>query len=215
MRIIQTAVVCGLVMATGACGTGRVTYASARAPTQITELRTLFIGVADLPPGLSIRPRAAWRPPFRARAASCRTVFAAVAGRPPRAGLSGVTAATYEGVHVGELAAIGVAVYEGGDAVVHLEELREAMARCETADGGGLGADRLTSSALPVSAGDEWAARRLTGRVGGYPYEMHVVVARAGQVLVAVAHAGLAPPDQAGTEELARLFARRVGTLDA
>lgn len=219
MRIVHAAVAGCLVLATGGCGAEAVTYAAVRAPGEaadVSRLRTVFGKMDGLPDGFFSHARSPWRPPFRPRSGACRLLFDAAAGRLPPEGLSGATAVTYQGAHAGELAGVGVAVYDGGEVAVHLAALRDALTRCTTADGG-TRFDHLaaTRTPLPGIGGPDAAARALAGRVGGYPYRMHVVVARSGHTLIAFVHAGLTPPDPARTAELARLLVREVGTLDA
>ncbi|MEV4295787.1 hypothetical protein [Microbispora rosea] len=217
MRIVHAAVAGCLVLATGACGAGGVTYAPVRVPhkAEVRRPPTVLGRMDGLPEEFFSHARAPWRPPFRPRARACRLLFDAAAGRPPREGLSGTTAATYQGAHAGELAGVGVAVYDGGEAAGHLAALRDALSRCATADDG-TPYDRLTArTPLPGIGGPDAAGRALSGRVGGYPYRMHLVVARSGHTLIALVHAGLTPPDPARTAELTRLLVREVGTLDA
>ncbi|MFF4125013.1 hypothetical protein ACFYYP_15935 [Microbispora rosea] len=217
MRIVHAAVAGCLVLATGACGAGGVAYAPVRVPhkAEVRRPPTVLGRMDGLPEEFFSHARSSWRPPFRPRARACRLLFDAAAGRPPREGLSGTTAATYQGAHAGELAGVGVAVYDGGEAAGHLAALRDALSRCATADDG-TPYDRLTArTPLPGIGGPDAAGRALSGRVGGYPYRMHLVVARSGHTLIALVHAGLTPPDPARTAELTRLLVREVGTLDA
>ncbi|GAA4582174.1 hypothetical protein GCM10023194_16090 [Planotetraspora phitsanulokensis] len=216
MRIIHTALVCGLIAMTGACGTEDVIHARARSTAETARMRAALATMDDLPAGFSDRARDRWQPPFRPKKRACRVLFDAVAGKPPQDGLGGTAAVTYQGDGIGELAGVGLAVYLGDQAADHLEELREAMGECVTAQSGGAGQrDRLVVSEFPIEdVGDDVEARRLTGRVGGYPYEMHLVVANVNHTLVALVHAGLAPPDALRTEELVRSLVREVGSLD-
>ncbi|GII27125.1 hypothetical protein [Planotetraspora mira] len=216
MRIIQAALVCGLIAMTGACGTEDMIHARARSTAETVRLRAALGTMDDLPAGFSDQARDGWQPPFRPKKKACRVLFDAVAGKPPPDGLGGTATVTYEGDRIGELAGVGLAVYLGDEAEDHLEELREAMGECVTAQSGGAGrGDRLVVSPFPIEdVGDDVEARRLTGRVGGYPYEMHLVVANVRHTLVALVHAGLAPPDAGRTEELARSLVREVGSLD-
>jgi hypothetical protein len=216
MRIIGVAVVCCLLAATAACGGDRTSYEKARASAQAMRLKAMLGHMEDLPQGFSDRVRVGWRPPFRPRDRNCRRLFDLAGGRPPRLGLSATTSVTYQGAHVGEMAGVGLAVYDGGKADDHLDEFEGDMERCVTAADAGAGAaDRLSVSDLPLDdVGDGVEARRLTGRVGGYPYEMHLVVATSGPALITVVHTGLRTPDVQRTEELARLLARKVGNLD-
>ncbi|RGA07017.1 hypothetical protein DI270_000150 [Microbispora triticiradicis] len=199
-------------------GTGVRATRDAMAARSTGRLRGVLGTMRDLPEGFFSHARAPWRAPFRPRASACRALFDAAAGRPPRDGLGGaaaVTAATYDGPHLGELAGVGLAVYDGNEAAQHLDVLRAALIRCATADAG-TPYDRLKASPVPLPGigGPDAAARGLTGRAGGYPYRMHLVVARSGHTLITLVHAGLTPPDPARTAELARLLVREVGTLD-
>jgi hypothetical protein len=217
MRIIQAAVVSGLIVMTGACGMESTTYTRAESTAEAARLRTALASMDDLPEGFSNRARESWRQPFVPRKKACRILFNAAAGSPPRDGLGGTATATYEGDHMGELVGVGLAVYTGDQAGGHLSELRDAMDQCVTARSGAMGRnDRLVASQLPMEdVGGDVEARRLTGRVGGYPYEMHLVVAGVGHTIIALVHAGLTPPDAGRTEELARLLVREVGSLDS
>ncbi|WP_204288175.1 hypothetical protein [Microbispora amethystogenes] len=197
---------------------GAGTTRDAMAARSAGRLRGMLGTMRDLPEGFFSHARAPWRAPFRPRASACRALFDAAAGRPARDGLGGataVTAATYDGPHLGELAGVGLAVYDGNEAAGRLDALRAALIRCVTADAG-TPYDRLKASPMPLPGigGPDAAGRGLTGRVGGYPYRMHLVVARSGHTLITLVHAGLTPPDPARTAELARLLVREVGTLD-
>ncbi|MEU8195570.1 hypothetical protein AB0C10_17470 [Microbispora amethystogenes] len=197
---------------------GAGTTRDAMAARSAGRLRGVLGTMRDLPEGFFSHARAPWRAPFRPRASACRALFDAAAGKPARDGLGGataVTAATYDGPHLGELAGVGLAVYDGNEAAGHLDALRAALIRCATADAG-TPYDRLKASPVPLPGigGPDAAGRGLTGRVGGYPYRMHLVVARSGHTLITLVHAGLTPPDPARTAELARLLVREVGTLD-
>ncbi|MCT9932980.1 hypothetical protein N5079_22485 [Planotetraspora sp. A-T 1434] len=220
MRIFHATVVVGvsaLGLATvGGCGADRTIHTRGASTLVASGPRAVLQSLVDLPEGFSDRARSGWRPPFRPRVRACRTLFDAAAGKPPRDGLLGTTSATYEGEHVGELAGVGLATYAGDGAAAHLGELREAMSRCVTADGGAPGAgSRLSASRLPLGyVGQDAEGRRLTGRVAGYPYEMHLVVLSAGHTLIALVHAGLNPPDASRTAELTRVLARKVGNLE-
>ncbi|GII54999.1 hypothetical protein Pth03_33880 [Planotetraspora thailandica] len=218
MRIIQVVVMCGLIVVAGACGVEGRTYTRAESSAEAARLRTALATLDGLPEGFSARARESWRPPFSPRKKACRILFDAAAGSPPRDGLGGTATATFEGDHIGELAGVGLAVYTGGGgASERLGELRDAMEGCGTARSGAMGGnDRLVATELALGdVGADVEARRLTGRVGGYPYEMHLVVAGVGHTVIALVHAGLTPPDAGRTEELARSLVREVGSLDS
>ncbi|MFC7644061.1 hypothetical protein ACFQX6_27455 [Streptosporangium lutulentum] len=55
-------------------------------------------------------------------------------------------------------------------------------------------------------------ARRLKGRLNGYPYEMHLVFARAGSTLVSLVHAGVARVDIRRTRQFARFLIDRAAS---
>ncbi|WP_433217822.1 hypothetical protein [Microtetraspora malaysiensis] len=218
MRIISgavCAVAACLVAALTGCGGGGG-EAAQHAALDAGRLKVLLGGIDDLPQGFSDHQRERWRPPFRAKSDACRALFDAAAGRPPTRDLVAGTATTYEGQHVGETAAVGLAVYGDNAAGGVLDRLERAMRSCRVAAAGGAGkGDRLRASRLRIKGvGDGVEARRFKGRVGGYPYEMHLVVARQGGALITLVHGGVASPDVKGTAALARVLAGRVSTLD-
>ena len=217
MRILPaTALIGVLLIATASSGLEAPppTYASTRRPPPAGVLSSL----RALPDAFWPRLRPAWRPPFRPSSRDCRALFDAAAGRFPRDGRLDVAAGTFDGVLVGQFAAVGLAEYPGGLARHRFGELRAALAGCTRADGGTpAAADLLTAAEPPVevpAGAGEAAARVLTGRVGGYPYEMHVVVAGTGGTVLALVHGGIAPPDMSGTVELTRSLLREVGNLE-
>ncbi|MEO3856334.1 hypothetical protein [Acrocarpospora sp. B8E8] len=211
MRIVGLAVACCLGVA--GCG-GGAPQANPRSTPQTARLQALLGRVPDMPDGFSDRARDQWRPPFTPVNGSCQTLFALIGGRPPKEDLTAATAVTYQGVGVGSMAAVSLAVYQGDSSQRQLDAMREAMAGCATADDTTPGAsNRLTASALSMNE-DGWVTGRLKGRVGGYPYEMHLVIARQGRTLVGLLNAGVRDPDVKRTEELGRLLMAKVGTLD-
>ncbi|WP_067178264.1 hypothetical protein [Microtetraspora niveoalba] len=217
MRIIGGAVCAAaacLVAALAGCGAGG--DPGRRAAVDAGRLKVLLGGIEGMPQGFSDRQRERWRPPFRAKDGDCRALFDAAAGRPPGRGLVAGTATAYEGDSLGETAAVGLAVYGDDAAGGGLDRLERAMRGCHVAAAGGAGkGDRLRASRLAIpDVGDGAEARRFRGRVGGYPYEMHLVVAREGNAVITLVHQGVAAPDAAGTAELARVLAGRVSTLD-
>ncbi|MFF4773590.1 hypothetical protein [Microtetraspora fusca] len=220
MRIIGGAVCAAaaaacLVAALAGCDDGGGD-ATQQAAVDAGRLKVLLGGIEDMPQGFSDHQREQWKPPFRAKSGDCRVLFDAAAGRPPTRDLVAGTATTYEGKHVGETAAVGLAVYGDNAAGGVLGRLERAMRSCRVAAAGGPGkGDRLRASRLPIKdVGDDVEARRLRGRVGGYPYEMHLVVARQGDALITLVHGGVASADVKGTAALARVLVGRVSTLD-
>ncbi|GIH28074.1 hypothetical protein Aph01nite_63840 [Acrocarpospora phusangensis] len=186
----------------------------ARSTPQNARLQAMLATVPDMPAGFSDRARDHWQPPFTPADGNCRKIFAFVEGRPPKEDLSAVSAVTYQGAGVGALAAVSVAVYHGDLSAKRLLTMRDAVSKCVIADDSTPGgSNRLTSFPLPMNE-DGWTGRRLKGRVGGYPYEMHLVVARQGRTVMALVNGGVRPPDVKRTEELGRLLMAKVGTLD-
>ena len=53
-------------------------------------------------------------------------------------------------------------------------------------------------------------ARRLNGRLNGYPYEIHLMFALSGHTLISLVHAGVRDVDTERTRELARLLVDEV-----
>ncbi|WP_189234603.1 hypothetical protein [Planomonospora parontospora] len=181
------------------------------------RLRGLLLQTQDLPEGFSARLREGWRLPFRPAAGDCRRVLESAGHRPPR-GASGVrVTATYPGHGLGELAGIGLESHPGEGAERRFAALAAALDRCRVAavPATGAAADRqtlLTGSDLALDAvGDDMRARRLHGRLNGYPYEMHVVLIRSGRTLMSLVHAGIAGVDAGRTQRLAGFLADRAG----
>ncbi|GAA0400893.1 hypothetical protein Acor_39140 [Acrocarpospora corrugata] len=196
------------------CGGEPAAPANPRSTPETARLQALLGTRPEMPAGFSDRARDHWQPPFTPSSGTCRKVFAFFSGRPPKEELSAASAVTYQGDGVGSMAVVSLAVYRGNESARQLDVLRGALDRCPTADDTTPGAgNRLTSATLAVNE-DGWVTRRLKGRVGGYPYEMHVVLARQGRTLVGLMNAGVRAPDVKRTEELGRLFVAKVGTLD-
>ncbi|GLW97900.1 hypothetical protein [Microtetraspora sp. NBRC 16547] len=216
MRIIGGAICAASCLLAALAGCGADANNEQRAALDSGRLKVLLSGIEDMPQGFSDRQRERWRPPFRAKDGDCRVLFDAVAGRPPGNGLLAGAATTYEGDHLGEAAAVGLAVYGEDAADGELDRMERTMRGCRVAAAGGAGkGNRLRASNLSIpDVGDAAEARRFRGRVGGYPYEMHLVVARKGNALITLLHGGVRPLDPKGTKELARVLAGRVSTLD-
>ncbi|MFJ2031044.1 hypothetical protein [Streptosporangium sp. NPDC087985] len=138
-------------------------------------------------------------------------------GGSPRQRAPGVRApgvrvdATYTGDELGELAGVGLASYVGDDAERRFDELTEALDGCPVARSSrpGRGAVLRLSSLKLDAIGDDVQAKRLRGRLDGYPYEMHVVFARVGSTLVSLVHTGLADVDVRRTQQLAQFLVAR------
>lgn len=212
-RLVAWMAVCGLV---GACGTGDAIYSASTVTAERANIRGLLHDLRDLPAGFSIRPRKGWKAPIRPAAASCRTVFAAVAGDPPPQGRRAHAEVAFEGDRLGELGGAGVASYHDDRAPAAFERLAKALKRCEKITTPVRGT-RLVAADLPRRAaididgvGEEVAAGRLRGRLLGYPYEMHVVFLRVGPTLISVVHTGMGGADAWRTADLIRAVAARV-----
>ncbi|MER6826665.1 hypothetical protein ABT352_11815 [Streptosporangium sp. NPDC000563] len=180
------------------------------------RLRAVLGEARGLPDGFTARPRAGWRAPFKAVDEDCRLVLDAAGGRPPKRALEARAAVTYQGDGVGELAGFGLASYDGDDAALHFGELAEALGGCpvvRTSMAGRGTAFRVSDLDLDLSGvGDGVRARRLNGRLDGYPYEIHLVFALSGHTLISLVHAGVREVDAARTGQLARLLVDEAGS---
>ncbi|WP_329092015.1 MULTISPECIES: hypothetical protein [unclassified Streptosporangium] len=204
---------CGFVSTvSGGCGDEGSGGATDRA-AELNRLRGVLSGARDLPEGFSARPRDGWRAPFKPVDEDCRLVLDAAGGRPPKRALDARAAVTYQGDGVGELAGFGLASYDGDDAALHFGELAEALGGCPVARAplAGRGTAFRVSGLDLGGIGDGVQARRLNGRLNGYPYEIHLVFALSGHTLVSLVHAGVRDVDAARTGQLARLLVGEVG----
>ncbi|MBG0816000.1 hypothetical protein [Planomonospora sp. ID82291] len=183
------------------------------------RLRGLLLQTRDLPDGFSARFREGWRLPFRPAADDCRRVLEVAGHRPSAAAPDVRVTATYPGDRLGELAGVGLESHPGPGAERRFTALAAALDRCRVAaaPATGAAADRetlLAGSALALDAvGDDVRARRLSGRVNGYPYEMHVVLIRSGRILVSLVHTGIGEVDAGRTQRLAGFLAGRADDL--
>jgi hypothetical protein len=178
---------------------------------ELARLRELLRETKELPDGFSARQRDGWRAPFRPIGSDCRLVLDTAGGSPPQWAPGARVAVTYPGDKLGELAGVGLASYTGDDAKVHFAELTEALGRCPVAASprAGKSTSFRVSSLNLDGVGDDVQARRLRGRLNGYPYEMHLVFARAGRTLVSLVHAGIAHVDVKRTRKLAHFLVDR------
>ncbi|GAA4221758.1 hypothetical protein FHR32_005205 [Streptosporangium album] len=216
-RGIRTAIAvgaCGILAgALAACGTGTgyTGKTGKDAGTELARLRGLLPKAQELPDGFSTRPGEAWKSPFRPAGRDCRLVFAMAGGRTPQRAPGVRVDATYAGDELGELAGVGLASYTGDDAEQRFEELTEALDGCPVARSTrpGMGTSLRVSSLKLDTLGDDVQAKRLRGRLDGYPYEMHVVFARVGGTLVSLVHTGLADVDVRRTQQLAQFLVER------
>ncbi|WP_271218018.1 hypothetical protein [Streptosporangium carneum] len=215
IRIVITAAVCGfLAGGPAACGGsadgggpvdgGR----TAKGPdAELARLRGLLKAEAStLPDGFSARPRDGWSPPFRAADQDCRLLLDAAGGGPARRDGETRVAVTYPGDRLGELAGVSLASYAGEGAELRFAELTEALGRCRVAavSRATKGTSFKVSDLRLEAVGTAVQARRLHGRLNGYPYEMHLVFALTGHTLVSLVHAGVADVDAERTGQLAR-----------
>ncbi|MFS1300277.1 hypothetical protein [Streptosporangium longisporum] len=211
MRIVVFAVLYGLVggVTAGCAGSQE---GAVDGTAELRRLRALLDEARDLPEGFSTRPRDGWQAPFRPLDEDCRLVLDAAAGRPPERALGARAAVAYQGDGLGELAGFALASYGGDDAASHFDALTDALSDCPVARARMAG----RSTALRVSGLDlegidgEIQARRLSGRLNGYPYEIHLVFAVSGRTLVSLVHAGVRDVDAARTRELAGLLVDEV-----
>ncbi|MEV2265127.1 hypothetical protein [Nonomuraea africana] len=207
--IIGVAVACGLLAAgLTRCG-GQEAVSDGGEIQQSLRLRALLSKEPVLPDGFSGRARAAWRSPLTTASQACRAVLDAATGHPPTRALEGHAAVSFQGNVLGELAAVGMAVYAGGEAEGHLEELGRALDSCPKLRGADPASGtrlRLSELALP-RLGDEVVSRQLRGRLNGYPYALDLVLVRQGDRLVSLVHTGIGTVDARRTVELAKAFA--------
>jgi hypothetical protein len=203
----------------GGADTEKALHSGAGSGADPARLRGLLLRTQDLPEGFSARFRAGWRPPFRPAAGDCRRVLEAAAHGPSAGTPDARVTATYPGDGLGELAGVGLESHPGEGAARRFTALAAALDRCRVAaaPATGAAADRetlLTGSGLALDAvGDDMRARRLHGRLNGYPYEMHVVLIRSGRVLMSLVHAGIADVDAGRTQRLAGFLADRADEL--
>lgn len=216
MRFAVFMVLCGFI-AGGSAGCadevkpGHVVDGTA----ELNRLRGVLAKARELPEGFSARPRNGWRAPFQPVNADCGLLLDAAGGRPPQEALEAWAAVTYQGDGVGELAGFGLASYDGDGAVRHFGELTEALGGCPLARArvAGRGTAFRVSPLDLAEVGDEVRATRLAGRLNGYPYEIHLVFALSGNILISLVHAGVRDVDPARTGELARLLLGEVGKV--
>ncbi|NUO96723.1 MAG: hypothetical protein HOV96_14895 [Nonomuraea sp.] len=198
-------IVYGLLAATlTACGGGGGGTESVVDAHAMAQLREVLNGRPDLPEGFADRPEQAWRVPFGRMDRTCRSVFDPAAGHAPEQSLTGQAAVSYQGDGLGERAAVGLARYAGDEAESHFDELVRALESCQAvrASGGTVLRARDLDLKDAADAGDEVVARRLRGRLNGYPYALDVVLSRAGDTLVSVVHAGMSDVDRERTKKL-------------
>lgn len=214
MGFVVFVVLYGLISSvlTGCGGEGPPTTDRA---AELNRLRGVLSEARNLPDGFSARPRDGWRAPFRPVDEDCRLVLDAAGGRPPKRALGARAAVTYQGDGVGELAGFGLASYGGDDAALHFGELAEALGGCPVvrAPVAARGTTFRVSDLDLGAVGAGVQARRLNGRLNGYPYEIHLVFALSGHTLISLVHAGVREVDAARTQQLARLLVDEVGEV--
>ncbi|GAA3445258.1 hypothetical protein [Planomonospora venezuelensis] len=212
IRAVALTAACAVLGGAAAgCGSGATIYAEAEARTELDRLSGLLREAEGLPEGFSAQPREGWRPPFRPADRDCRRVLDEAGGASRKRAQSVRASATYHGDGLGELAGVVLTTYPGQGAEARFDDLAEALEGCPAATDPAGGGTALAASGLELAEiGDGTAARRLRGRLNGYPYEMHVVFVRSGRTLVSLVHTAVAGADAGRTERLARFFADRV-----
>ncbi|RBQ19928.1 hypothetical protein DP939_08785 [Spongiactinospora rosea] len=198
------------------CGARTAIYADVSVAREQARIRELLRDLPGLPEGFSARPSEGWSPPFRLGDTDCKALLDAVAGRPPSAGeLRTHAEATYYGDRVGELAGASVASYAAG-ASATFDALGDALDGCarmvrrNPAAGTTLALADQPSAVDELELGDGTAGTRLSGRLNGYPYDMHVVFVQSGQTLISIVHAAMGRADPDRTEALARAVTARM-----
>ncbi|GAA2854579.1 hypothetical protein GCM10010517_12610 [Streptosporangium fragile] len=212
MNIAAFAALCATLLgAIAGCGDGAGYEGGADAAAERARLRGLLSETRDLPDGFSARPRDEWSVPFRPVDKDCRIVLDAAAGGPARRAPGVRVAVTYQGDRLGELAGVGLTSYAGDGAERRFAELGRALGGCAVVKGGVAGrGTTFTVSPLDLDGiGDGVQARRLSGRLNGYPYEMNLVFALSGHTVVSLVHAGMEGVDVERTRELAHFLVGR------
>lgn len=211
IRVVIAVTVCGmLAVGAAACGGGTAHDASAGGDgsrAELTRLRGLLrAGASRLPDGFSARARDGWVPPFRAANQNCRLLLDTAGDGGADPGGRTRVAVTYPGDRLGELAGVSMASYTGQGAELRFAELTRALDGCRVARNALAGKGTLfrVSRLRLDDTGSDVQARRLRGRLNGYPYEMHVVFALTGNTLVSLVHTGVAKVDAARTGQLTR-----------
>jgi hypothetical protein len=205
--VLACALVSGAAVACGGGGSGRPGDNAnlSRASRALSEVEDPSVDFTD-------RAEAAWHPPFRPLNHQCGKLFDLAEGKAGDLATTSAEATSFRGGRLGESTGVVLAAYAPSEAREALRNIAGLMRDCRVATvktaGGG---DRLVGSELPVGdIGDEVESRRFKGRVGGYPYEMHLVVVRSGDVLISLVHTGLAKLDPGRTARLAALLAGKV-----
>ncbi|MBB2912153.1 hypothetical protein FHS43_003433 [Streptosporangium becharense] len=212
MGIVAFLPLCGFLAAICAgCGGGAGYGGGADANAERARLRGLLGEARNLPDGFSARPRDGWRAPFRSADEDCRLVLDAAAAGSAQAVAGVRVAVTYQGDRVGELAGVGLTSYAGDTAERRFAELTRALGDCAVVKGGVAGrSTTFTVSPLDLrGVGGDVQARRLSGRLNGYPYEMHLVFALSGHTVVSLVHTGMAAVDVERTRQLTRFLVGR------
>jgi hypothetical protein len=202
MRVTGVFLVCALfAWATAACGPGDGATGSA----ELGRARAAVTRLIDPSVDFAHRTGTAWRSPFHPAEHDCARLFDLAEGRPDEGEPAMAESSSYEGDHLGETAGVVLAVYPDGDAAAALRHVGRLIRACPVATMDTAGrSDRLVASDLPLRPlGDGTRSRRFHGRVGGYPYEMHLVVVRTGDLLISLVHTGVAHLDPERTEHLA------------
>jgi hypothetical protein len=211
--IVVLVVICGLLSGTlVGCGAEKAgPTIGTDSSAELARLRGLLKETKEFPDGFSARQRDGWRAPFRPVGSDCRLVLDTAGGSPPQGAPGAQVAVTYPGDKLGELAGVGLTSYSGDDAKTHFAELAKALGGCPVAASrrAGKGTSFKVSRLNLDGVGDDVQARRLRGRLNGYPYEMHLVFARAGSTLVSLVHAGIAHVDIKRTRQLAHFLVDR------
>ncbi|MFC4059461.1 hypothetical protein ACFOWE_14230 [Planomonospora corallina] len=228
---------------TGTAGRPGTGAGAARPAGVLRRTRDLPAGFSDRPRAAwrpPVRPgdpdcrrvldAAAGGSPARARAGTKSGGGAAErSGERARAGGSesvawrGITreAVAYPGYGLGEVAGVGLETHSGEGARRRFTALAAALDGCPVVTGPVTGAAADEDTLLRVSplklerVGEDMLARRLHGRLNGYPYEMHLVFALSGRTLMSLVHAGVAEVDAEGTQRLADFLAGRAAALAA
>ncbi|GAA3812278.1 hypothetical protein GCM10022226_36170 [Sphaerisporangium flaviroseum] len=211
MRITWVVLSCVLLAGATGCGLGGHAFGEPDGKEGLARASRALAEVDDPSVDFSEQAEAAWQPPFRPANEQCGRLFDLAEGKAAPASAP-AKAASFRGSRLGETAGVVLSAYGRAEARQALSDVAGLMRECSVASaktaGGG---DRLVGSALPVGRiGDGVEARRFKGRAGGYPYDMHLVVVRSGDMLISLVHTGLARLDPERTERLATVLTAKV-----
>ncbi|MBA2889079.1 hypothetical protein [Nonomuraea soli] len=206
-RGLWSTLACAALLLAG-CTSGGGQYTDGEVHQELVRLRQMLNRSPALPDGFSDKAQPAWKPPFAAGSRACRAILQATSGHAPPRAIMAQAAVTYEGDLLGELAAVGLASYTGGEADWHMRDLGKALDGCASLASGSGTSLPMRDLPLPVLGDgvDGAVARQARGRLNGYPYALNLMLVRSGDTIISIVHTGLSKVDSKRTQQLARSF---------